>query len=76
MFVEPADRVLGRARPVPHYVFRTQPEGARSGPGEVDLLLYSLREYLRPATVGNPTAQLPLPGRWTGTTTRTSAGAS
>ncbi|MDN5933361.1 MAG: nucleotidyltransferase domain-containing protein, partial [Pseudonocardia sp.] len=60
VFVEPADRVLGLGRPVPHYVFRTQPEGARSGPGDVDLLLYSLRKYLRLAAVGNPTALLPL----------------
>lgn len=60
VFVEPPDRVLGLGRPVPHYVFRTQPEGARSGPGDVDLLLYSLRKYLRLATVGNPTALLPL----------------
>jgi hypothetical protein len=59
VFVEPADRVLGLARPVPHYVFRTQPEGARSGPGDVDLILYSLRKYLRLAAVGNPTALLP-----------------
>jgi hypothetical protein len=60
VFVEPADRVLGLMPAVPHYVFRTQPEGARSGPGDVDLVLYSLRKYLRLATKGNPTALLPL----------------
>jgi predicted nucleotidyltransferase len=60
VFVEPPDAVLGLAPPVPHYVFRTQPEGARSGPGDVDLVMYSLRKYLRLATVGNPTALLPL----------------
>jgi uncharacterized protein len=60
VFVEPPECVLGLARPVPHYVFRTQPEGARSGPGDVDLVLYSLRKYLRLATKGNPTALLPL----------------
>lgn len=60
VFVEPAERVLGLALPVPHYVFRTQPEGARSGPGDVDLVMYSLRKYLRLATKGNPTALLPL----------------
>lgn len=60
VFIEPADRVLGLAPAVPHYVFRTQPEGARSGPGDVDLVMYSLGKYLRLATKGNPTALLPL----------------
>ncbi len=60
VFVEPAECVLGLAPPVPHYVFRTQPEGARSGPGDIDLVMYSLRKYLRLATKGNPTALLPL----------------
>lgn len=53
VFVEPADRVLGLGRPANHYVYRTQPEGARSGPGDVDLVMYSLRKYLRLATKGN-----------------------
>ena len=48
------------AGPADHYVFRTQPEGARSGPGDTDLVVYSLRKYLRLATKGNPTALLPL----------------
>jgi uncharacterized protein len=60
VFVEPAECVVGLAPPVPHYVWRTQPEGARSGPGDVDLVMYSLRKYLRLATKGNPTALLPL----------------
>jgi hypothetical protein len=38
----------------------TQPEGARSGPGDTDLVIYALRKYLRLATLGNPTALLPL----------------
>jgi predicted nucleotidyltransferase len=41
-------------------VARTQPEGARSGPGDTDLVAYTLRKYLRLATKGNPTALLPL----------------
>lgn len=41
-------------------MYRTQPEGARSGPGDVDLVMYSLRKYLRLATKGNPTVLLPL----------------
>lgn len=60
IFVEPPDRVVGLGAPTPHYVFRTQPEGARSGPGDVDLVSYALRKYLRLATKGNPTALLPL----------------
>jgi hypothetical protein len=33
---------------------RTQPEGARSGPGDTDRTLYSLRRFLRLAASGNP----------------------
>ncbi|WP_345482561.1 nucleotidyltransferase domain-containing protein [Actinopolymorpha pittospori] len=60
VFVEPPEYVVGLRRPVDHYVYRTQPEGARSGPGDIDLVMYSLRTYLRLATKGNPTALLPL----------------
>jgi hypothetical protein len=52
--------VLGLRAPLDRYVSRTQPEGARSGPGDTDLVMYSLRRYLRLATKGNPTALLPL----------------
>jgi hypothetical protein len=60
VFIEPPTHVIGLRMPVDHYVFRTQPEGARSGPGDTDLVMYSLRKYLRLATKGNPTALLPL----------------
>jgi uncharacterized protein len=60
IFIEPAGHVIGLLPPVSHYVFRTQPEGARSRPGDTDLVMYSLRRYLRLATKGNPTALLPL----------------
>jgi uncharacterized protein len=33
---------------------RTQPEGTRSGPGDTDRTLYSLRRFLRLAASGNP----------------------
>lgn len=33
---------------------RTQPEGSRSGPGDTDRTLYSLRRFLRHAASGNP----------------------
>jgi hypothetical protein len=39
-------------------VERTQPEGARSGPGDLDLVAYNLRKYLRLALKGHPTVLL------------------
>jgi hypothetical protein len=60
VYVEPPQCVVGLYRPATHYVWRSQPEGARSGPGDTDLVMYSLRRYLRLATVGNPTVLLPL----------------
>jgi len=33
---------------------RTQPEGARSGPGDIDRTLHSLRRFVRMAAAGNP----------------------
>jgi hypothetical protein len=41
-------------------VTRTQPEGARSGPGDLDLVVHSLLKYARLASKGNPTILLPL----------------
>lgn len=60
VFIEPPEYVAGLRKPYDHYVFRTQPEGHRSGPGDIDLVVYSLRKYLRLAAKGNPTALLPL----------------
>lgn len=60
VFIEPPECVIGVRDAVDHYVHRTQPEGARSGPGDTDLVLYSLRRYLRLALNGNPTVLLPL----------------
>lgn len=60
VYVEPPEHVIGMHDPADHYVYRTQPEGARSGPGDTDLVMYSLRKYLRLATKGNPTALLSL----------------
>ncbi len=39
---------------------RTQPEGARSGPGDTDRTLYSLRQFLRLAASGNPSILMAL----------------
>lgn len=60
IFIEPMDVVLEVASPVNHDVWRTQPEGARSGPGDIDLVRYSLRKFMRLALKGNPTILLPL----------------
>jgi predicted nucleotidyltransferase len=60
VFVELAARVIGVLPAVNHYIHRTQPEGARSGPGDTDLVMYSLRRYLQLALNGNPTVLLPL----------------
>jgi uncharacterized protein len=60
VYIEPPELVLGVASAREDYVWRTQPEGVRSGPGDTDLVLYSLRKYIRLAVKGNPTALLPL----------------
>lgn len=60
VYIEPPEWVLGVERQREDYIWRTQPEGVRSGPGDTDLVLYSLRKYLRLAIVGNPTVMLPL----------------
>lgn len=60
IYVEPPEIPLGLRQTRADYIWRTQPEGARSGHGDVDLVLYSLRKYLRLAVKGNPTVMLPL----------------
>ena len=67
VFVEPPEYLLGLARArgirgglygFEHYVERTQPEGVRSGPGDLDLVAYSLRKYVRLVLKGHPTIML------------------
>lgn len=58
VFLEPPGRLLGLLGPIEHYVERTQPEGVRSGPGDLDLVAYSLRKWLRLASRGHPTILL------------------
>ncbi len=74
VYIEPPEMVLGieawsythkgfqhsEGVGMPNYVWRTQPEGVRSGPGDTDLVAYSLRKYLRLAMKGNPTVLVPL----------------
>lgn len=68
VFVEPPEYLIGlrlaRRHGVrnpyrfEHWIERTQPEGARSGPGDLDLVAYSLRKYVRLALKGHPTVLL------------------
>jgi hypothetical protein len=67
VFAEPPEYVLGLARArgirhglygFEHYVERTQAEGMRSGPGDLDLVAYSVRKYVRLALKGHPTILL------------------
>lgn len=53
VFIEPPEKVCGLT-PCDHYIYRDKPEGVRSGPGDLDLTLYSLRKYCRLAAQGNP----------------------
>lgn len=57
--VEPPGTVIGHRR-FEHYTFRTQPEGVCSGPGDLDLVIYSLRKFCHLAASGNPTVLIPL----------------
>lgn len=57
--VEPESHVLGLSQ-WETSVRRTQPEGVRSGPGDLDLVTHSLRKFARLASKGNPTILIPL----------------
>lgn len=60
VYIEPPEWILGVEKHREDYISRTQPEGVRSGHGDTDLVIYSLRKYLRLAIKGNPTVMLPL----------------
>ena len=57
--IEPPEYVIG-LRHFEQYIHRTQPDNVRSGPGDLDLTVYSLRKWTRLALAGNPTVLLPL----------------
>jgi hypothetical protein len=57
--IEPPEYLLGFRR-FEHFVYRTQPEGAPSGPGDLDLTVYGLRKWCQLALKGSPTVLLPL----------------
>jgi hypothetical protein len=67
IYIEPPEFLVGLRRApairgglygFEHYVERTQPEGVRSGPGDLDLVAYSLRKWVRLALKGHPTILL------------------
>lgn len=53
IFIEPPEYVCGLTRR-DHYVYRDQPEGVRSQPGDLDLVMYSLRKFCGLAERGHP----------------------
>ena len=57
VFVEPPEAVCGLA-PLDHWIYRDAAEGERSKPGDLDLVLYSLRKFCRLAVNGNPSVLL------------------
>lgn len=57
--VEPPEYVIGLRR-FEQYEQRTQPQGVRSGPGDLDRVVYSLRKWTRLAVQGNPSILIPL----------------
>ena len=55
--IEPPAYVAG-LKVFHQWVYRTRPEGARSGPGDIDRTVFSLRKWCRLALAGNPTVML------------------
>ena len=61
VYIETPERLLSVQPPwqdkptAEHWVSRTKPDGERSGPGDTDLTIYSLRKFMRLAVAGNPT---------------------
>jgi hypothetical protein len=55
--IEPPSCVIGLEK-FDQYQYRTQPDGVRSGPGDLDKTVYGLRKWARLAAQGNPTVLL------------------
>jgi hypothetical protein len=58
--VETPGQTLGLGPALENHMQRTQPEGHRSGPGDTDRQVYSLRKFLAMAAAGNPSILLTL----------------
>ena len=54
VWIEPAESCIGIDTPAKNRMQRTQPEGVRSGPGDIDRTWYPLRKFLHLAVQGNP----------------------
>lgn len=52
--IEPWHHFFGLRPKFEQWTWRTKPEGARSGPGDLDLVIYSLAKWARLAIGGNP----------------------
>ena len=57
--IESPRTVIGGRR-FEQYEYRSQLEGVKSGPGDLDLTVFSLRKFSYLATTGNPSILLPL----------------
>jgi uncharacterized protein len=57
VFVEPPEYVCGLTS-CDHYIYRDQPDGVRSKPGDLDLVMYSLRKFCGLAAHGNPSVMV------------------
>lgn len=57
--IEPHQSVIGSTQ-FEHYTYRSQPDGVTSGPGDLDLTVYSLRKFAHLVTAGNPTVLMML----------------
>ena len=60
VYIENPEQAVGLERSYEHWVSRTQPEGKRSGKGDVDLTSYALRKFMRLAVAGNPSILITL----------------
>ena len=61
VLIEAPEDVIGlNDRGFTTVMHRTQPEGSRSGPGDTDRTLHSLRRFLRLAASGNPSVLMSL----------------
>jgi uncharacterized protein len=58
VFVETQSQVFGPGPSANSSMHRTQPDGVRSGPGDIDLTLHPLRRFLRLASTGNPSIMM------------------
>lgn len=59
MCIERPEYVIG-LKGFEQWIYRTQAEGVRSGYGDLDLTVYSLRKWAKLALAGNPTVLMPL----------------